>query len=312
MPVLDAARERAMRELARGQHGLVTAFQLRELGISRDVVTRMSARGQLVRMAPRVYRAEAGPVTDRVRWHAAVLAAGPGAALSHTSAARLHAIWRGAERGTNVTGRTARPQLVRAGTKLHRRRLDQADITVVDGIPVTTVARTLVDLVDDLLPQQLAAVMHEAAFRRALHMGALRAAMRRAGRRPRLGRLRRAIEIRDAGGVGTRSALEDAALELLAAAGLPEPEVNMRVAVATGTVEVDLSWRAQQVCVEIDGPGHQRIATRRQDRARDAMLRDAGYRVVRVGWRQLRDDAGLVVWRVQSALSRSSSPSRRT
>jgi len=112
-------------------------------------------------------------------------------------------------------------------------------------------------------------------------MAATRAAMSRAAGRRNLGTLETALPAHEAGSAGTRSALEDRVLALIGPAGLPEPLSNMPVRAAGRRIEVDLHWPAQGLVVEIDGDGHTRPRTRREDAARDRALRAAGHAVVR-------------------------------
>ena len=102
---------------------------------------------------------------------------------------------------------------------------DRRDVTVRDRIPVATMERVLIDLTDDKQPEQIANVIHEAAFRRCFSPDATRQAMARTTKR-RMQRLERAIEMHLAGSVGTRSNLEDQFMALVRAARLPEPVIN--------------------------------------------------------------------------------------
>jgi Protein of unknown function (DUF559) len=144
-------------------------------------------------------------------------------------------------------------------------------VTVHKGIPTTTPARTLVDLASVLTHHQLANVIHEAAFREQFDNGAVREAMERARGRD-LEALHAALQAHAAGSAGTRSALED---RFLATWQGPEPLVNTKI-------EVDLYWPDENLVVEVDGPGHERPRTRREDDARDRVLRAAGIEVVRL------------------------------
>lgn len=211
---------------------------------------------------------------------AAVLACGEGAALSHLSAAKLWQIWRRRTSGPDVIAPSYRRS--QPGVRVHRcRRLDPRDVTVREGIPVTTVARTLVDLADVLTPEQLANVVHEAAFRERFHAVATRRAMARANGRRNLTVLDRALALNAAGSAGTKSALEDRFLELIRAAGLPDPLPNAAVQTPARRIEVDFLWPERRLCAEIDGSGHRRPRTQAEDRERDAALGAAGYEVVR-------------------------------
>jgi hypothetical protein len=211
-------------------------------------------------------------LSQEARWLAAVLAAGPNAALSHTAATRHWQIWRRrANRIDVIAPGNRRP---RKGFTLHRARaLDARDVTIHQGIPVTTVARTLVDLAATLTEHQLANIIHEAAYRNRFDERATRAAMSRAAGRP-LTSLHAALQAHASGSAGTRSDLEDRFL----AETQSQPRVNTRVE----GIEVDFYWPDQQLAVEIDGPGHTRPRTQAQDARRDGALRRAGIEVVRI------------------------------
>jgi very-short-patch-repair endonuclease len=206
-------------------------------------------------------------------WMAAILAAGDGAALASLSAAVLWTITRFREDTIHVIAPTTRkPQ---RGFKLHRcRHLDPRDVTTYNGIPVTTVARTPVDLTALHTPEQLANVIHEAAYRKVFSAPATRAAMARAPGR-KLSVLEEALRRHEAGSAGTRSKLEDRFRHLARAAGLPEPRINADV----HGFEVDYSWPG--LCVEVDGPHHRRPRTKADDRIQDAALRARGITVRR-------------------------------
>ena len=152
------------------------------------------------------------------------------------------------------------------------RRLDPRDVTTCRGIPVTTVARMLVDLSDVLTPHQLAYVIKEAAYRKRL-----RPRRDAAGRRARataashLDVLERAIELYLHGSAGTKSPHEDAFLALLPPT-VAEPLVNTQLA----GFEVDFLWPEQRLVVEIDGGGHERPTARRKDALEDRVLRARG------------------------------------
>ncbi len=258
------------------RHGAVTSAQLADAGLDRGAVRRRVAAGRLHRKYRGVYAVGHAALSQHGRWTAAVLAAGPGAALSHLSAAALWGIWRRAPAGIDVIGRRRR---VGPSVRVHEcRALDRRDVAKRDGIPVTTVARTLVDLADLLTSYQLANVIHEAAFHKRVDAAATRDAMTRANGRRRLGVLKKALALHEAGSAGTRSALEDRLLALLNANDLPEPLVNVRI----DNIEVDCHWPSARLCVETDGDGHTRPRTQSEDRARDEHLRAAGYKVIRV------------------------------
>jgi hypothetical protein len=248
-------------------------LQSRE-GLTHSAISRRVARGGLVRRYPGVYSFGPGELSAHAEWAGAVLAAGEGAVLHHLSAASL---WR-ASRWQVPAPHVLVPRYHRAvkGVVLQRyRRLDPLDVVVHHGIPVTTVARMLVDLSAVLTAHQLAFVMHEAAFRKRFSVHATRAAMKRANGRRSLAVLEKALALHLGGSAGTRSALEDAFLALIR--DLPEPLVNT----ACEGEEVDFLWPERALVVEVDGPGHQRPGQRSVDARRERKLRAAGFTVLR-------------------------------
>jgi Transcriptional regulator, AbiEi antitoxin/Protein of unknown function (DUF559) len=268
--------------LAARQHGLVTLGQLFVIGLSRAAVAYRVQTGRLHRVHRGVYAVGHSRLSQEGLWMAAVLAAGAGAALSHLSAATLWQAWRKAPAQVDVVA----PRALRAhsGIRLRRcRRLDPRDVTVRNGVPVTTMARTLVDLADVLDAARLANVMHEAAFQRRFDRAATRAAMARANGRPRLGVLEAALRLNELGSAGTRSGLESRFLALVRSAGLPDPLPNVTLHAGDRRIEVDFHWPELELCVETDGGGHARPRTRRDDVGRDRVLRAAGHEVLRFG-----------------------------
>ena len=165
------------------------------------------------------------------------------------------------------------------------------EITVRDGIPVTTVPRTLLDLaaVADLWTVERAMNEAEAGGHSdALSLPALLA------RHPRRRGAATIRTILDAYGIGltrTRSELEARFVRFLDLYGLPRPAFNQAIALSGRHVEGDCVWRAQRLVVELDGRTfHDTAATFEHDRARDRVLAAAGWRVIRVTWRQLHDE----------------------
>jgi very-short-patch-repair endonuclease len=257
-------------EIAARQHGVVRTQQL---GLSREAVRKRVAAGRLFPRYRGVYAVGHARLSREGEWMAAILAAGDGSALASLSAAVLMNITRFREDTIHVI--TPHKRKSQPGYRLHWcRHLDPRDITVVNQILVTTVARTLVDLTAVLTAEQLANVIHEAAYRRSFSEPATRAAMQRAPGR-KLSVLHEALCQHKAGSAGTRSRLEDRFLTLVRAAGLPRPRTNCDV----HGFEVDYSWPG--LCVEVDGPGHRRPRTKADDRIEDAALSARGITVLR-------------------------------
>lgn len=208
---------------------------------------------------------------------AAVLACGPRAVLSHRSAAALWELgvaWDGAVE-VIATKHCRCP-----GVIAHRSHtLTRGHVTVRSGIPVTTVARTLIDLAEVLGDPALARAVNEAQIRYRLRLDSLVDAAH--GRRG-VTRLRTILS--RSNGAPTRSALEDAFLALVEREGLQRPLVNQHLA----GYEVDMLWPDRRLIVELDGRRfHEHASAFERDRERDAELAAAGFTVVRVTWQRL-------------------------
>jgi hypothetical protein len=276
--------------------GLTTTSVLLAEGLTYSAISRRVARGALVRRHRGVYSFGPGALSDDAEWAAAVFAAGEGAVLNHLSAARLWRASRWAAPIAHVLVPGHRRPL--EGVILHSyRHLDPLDVVIYRGIPVTTVARMLVDLSDVLTAHQLAYVMHEAAFHKRFSVSATRAAMARANGRRGLAVLAKALELHLSGSAGTRSGLEDAFLALVAE--LPEPLVNT----ACEGEEVDFRWPDRDVIVEVDGRGHRRRGQRSSDARRDAKLTAAGYTVLRFTDVEIEQTPDVALERLRASLA---------
>ena len=219
-----------------------------------------------------------------------MLAGGDGAALNRLAAAEL---WRASRyRAPLLDRRAVATHDPRASRCTGARTSTPRDVTVHRGIPVTTVARTLVDLTDTLIAEELTNVIHEAAFRRRFSIPETREAMARANGRRKLARLDEAIELWLAGSAGLKSRLERAFLRLVIEAGLTKPIPNIHVAGA----EVDAYWPDLRLVVEIDGPNHTRPPTLRADGSqRPAARRERASTVLRFTEFELERRPGDVV-----------------
>jgi very-short-patch-repair endonuclease len=209
------------------------------------------------------------------------MACGQGTVLSHLAAAQLWEIRQSSAAVTDVTvpSRTGRT-LRRRGIRVHRSgRLAAEEVTVLRGIPVTSVARTLLDLADVLDDQALRRTVTEAEYRNVFDLTTLNAVVQaNPGRRG--AKLMRAVE---AAGHRTRSPLEDRFLRFIERWVSEEPETN----VPLEGYEVDFLWRRVGLVVELDGTAeHGTRHAVRHDRKRDRELWRAGFRTIR-----LTDDA---------------------
>jgi very-short-patch-repair endonuclease len=220
---------------------------------------------------------------------AGALAFGDDAVLSHRTAA---ALWGLSQRNAwklDITVPTWRRS--RAGFWVHCSQLEPTELTREDGIPVTTVARTLFDLAGVVRRDQLVRAVEEAERRQLFDLRAVEAVLARKEGRPGAPTLRSVLSDYQ-GPADVRSELEHRFVSLLRRSRLPTPQINVLVA----GFEVDFLWPQYRLVVELDGRAyHTSPRAFERDRLRDAKLQRAGYRVLRVTHGRLRDDpAGIL------------------
>jgi hypothetical protein len=232
------ALDGAIAELAPKTLGLLTATQLESLGVTRQQRRTLIAHGVLVAVAPRVLRHAAHPVTWEQQLLAAVLAAGPGAVASHMSAARLWRFDGVDQRALEVTvPRARRPRIVPA--TVHRTvDLAAADVDRGGPIPRTSAERTLIDIAARLGPAALEAALDGAErdgkiwrprlrWRIGKLQGDARAGSDARAGRPGVGALEALLDRTEGRPLGD-SWLEQEALRVVVAAGLPVPRVQVK------------------------------------------------------------------------------------
>jgi very-short-patch-repair endonuclease len=245
------------------------------------------------RLHPRhrgVYSVGHRALTLRARWMAAVLACGPGALLSHRDAAALWNLRRAPAGPIDVTA-PGRHQL--AGIRSHTARaLHPADSTVIDGIPVTSLARTLLDNAEIEHPQRLRTLVEAAIREQLLDMAEVYDLYTRGAGRRGLPKLKAVMSEVAAEPPWTQSGLERALLELIRGSGLPEPSTNVSV---DGFV-VDAHWPEHNLIVEVDGwTFHRTRRTFENDHRKLAVLAANGRRVAPFTAQQVFTDPGYVV-----------------
>jgi hypothetical protein len=287
--------DRVIADRAAQRFGVVSRAELLDAGVGPDAIDRRLRSGRLRPLHRGVYADGHGPLSREGRWCAAILACGPGAVLSHRDAAEAHGLRPCNRTRTEVTTASRRR---RSGIEVHECRLEARDVTTHRGIPVTTPARTLLDLADVVPADHLARAIERAHELRVYDHRAILDVLARSNGRRGVTPLTRAIAEYDPDRARTKSQLERVALPILA--GLPRPEVNTFVA----GHEVDLVWRAQRLVVELDSRTfHTSPRAFEQDRVRDADLQLEGYRVIRLTWRRLRDEPDRVRALVASLLT---------
>lgn len=287
-----------MATLAFEQHGVVSLEQALALGVTRSMIRSRVRRGRLHRRFPGVYAVGHTRLTQHGHWMAAVLACGPGALLSHRDAGRLHGLLRGTGSGPiHVTAPRPHDLL---GIRCHRtRNPDPRDATVVDAIPVTSWARTVLDLAT-LLPGPRLRDSLELAERQQRDFSELRALMQRTSGHHGLRLLTATLAQLGDTAPELRSPGEVDLLALIRQAGLPEPTTNVIVA----GEPVDFHWPAQRLVVEVDGRHwHGLQRDMESDRQKDIRLTLAGQRPVRYTKARIAAEPAAVIAEIETLLA---------
>ena len=282
-PNIDAAVrhvDEAIATLATSQHGVATYAQLRDLGLSKRAIVARARRGLLHRRHPRVYFVGHRRTDFIAETVAATMALPDRAAACGRCAASLFGLY---DRGTPVIEvvSTRRHRPLEGATVRWTRSLPDDELTTWRDIRITTPARTIVDLAEYCTEHQVAFAIHEARRLRLMTLRELRRIAQRHRTRRGARILAEAIRLHKAGSAGTRSDGEDELLRMLLEAGVPMPQVNVRVATGRGHVECDFYWPELRINVELDGSEHVLPSRRTKDAMRDQRLSRAGVEVVR-------------------------------
>jgi very-short-patch-repair endonuclease len=283
---LDAAIAR----MAESQHGVVTRWQLTSLGLGEDAVDYRLAIGRLWVVLPGVYAVGHRRLPPLGRSMAAVLCSGERAVLSYHAAAALWGIREQRAGAIHVTvpRKSTSTKLVRR----HHVALPDDEMTVHEGIPVTTVPRTVLDLASTAKIDEVEVTIRQVEFLRLHDQLSLLDLLERYPGRRGTARVRVAlarIEALPSGRV--RSPLETKFLPFLRRHRLPRPRLNDWITVGEKRFQVDCHWADIGEIVELDSwQAHGTRSGFRDDRARDRTLRAAGYGVTRISWSQLDDE----------------------
>jgi hypothetical protein len=268
-----------------GRHGLVTRDGARQCGLSPSQIKRRLASGRLLRVAPSVYRIGGTPATWRQSALAACLAGPSGTVVSHLTAAALHNL--------------ARPPLIPHVTLppgangaigaavVHRSSLTSLDVMTIDGVPSTSMARTLLDCASVVPFPQLCDLVDTAFCSKACHPAVIPATIDRAqdGRgRKGVAALRAAIEVWSPG-IVPGSPAEVRLLRRIVEAGLEHPERQVEINDTAGDFigRIDLGWRRLRAGFEYDSDRHHNPRDWGRDESRQVRYRHAGWEVRRVG-----------------------------
>ena len=284
------------------QHGVVARRQLLELGMDRGTIGRRLKRGYLHEFHLGVYVFGVRRISRKGRWMAAVLACGPSAVLSHRAAACLWGLMSPRDVYPEVTvprGRRARrPRII-----CREAELAADEVDVGDGIPVTSVFRTMADLAAVLDARQLERAWNELKVRGGTdRISMAEMLVRHKGKRG-TATLRALLGSTKPEGI-TRNDFEEAFVALLDAHRLPRPRLNATLFLRGRFYEIDCLWEHQRLALELDSREvHATPQAFQSDRRRDRVLLAEGYRTTRVTWHQLRDEPAEVVADLRRALS---------
>jgi very-short-patch-repair endonuclease len=294
-------------DLAAQQHGVVSRSQAARLGLTRYSVRRAIDNGRLEPVGVHVLRAPGAPMTWSQLVMSAVLEAPDGAAASHVTAA---ALWR-------IPGfRRSRPHIAVRHPVSHRgiplgtvhltRDLPDEHLAKVDGIPVTSAARTLFDLAASVHPARLARGVDNAVAMQLTSYAELCELRDHLAKRGRPGstRFRMVMAERDARVPAPESELEARFLALIRDYGLPEPERQVVLGDDADIAgRVDFYFRRANLIVELDGARHHSsLLDREADARRDLLLVRGGRRVLRLTWHQVTNESAEVAMALQDVL----------
>lgn len=304
---LTGSIDARMAAMASNNRGVCSDHRLRLGGISRWAISSRLRRGTLHEVLPRTYAFVGVEQLDAVQRMVAAREClqHHRSLLAFETAGRVLRIWtRGRGDTVHVLAETNWTPSDVPWVNHHRTRdLEWHECVEVDGLEVTSVVRTCLDLGAVLTEWQLTHVLWEAEFRHALDLDELE--RRNDARRGHRGCavVRAAIQHRRDGSAGTRSASEDFLLQGLVRAGLPIPAVCNPTATELPHIECDMVWSAARLVVEVGGTtGHGRSGQFERDLGRDEALRRAGYRVLRFSTDELWADRDAVVAQIERAL----------
>jgi putative AbiEi antitoxin of type IV toxin-antitoxin system len=291
-------RDKLLADLATRQQGVVSTRQLAQLGFSSSAIDRAVRRGRLRRVYRGVYFVGHERFDWQCRCAAAVLAVEP-AVASHFSAAWLWGLLKSRPETIHLTTPSRRHQ--RRGFILHRAPLDLADKSELEGIPVTALGRTYLDLAALSGAERVGRYLERGEDLQIFDLGEVERALSRARGHPGRGPLRRALAIYRDDPAFIRSGVEERFRELMRASGLPMPAANFNIA----GMELDAYWERERFAVELDVfATHGSRAAFERDRQREDDLQLLGIEVIRITDTRLEQEPQGVLQRVAAHLER--------
>jgi very-short-patch-repair endonuclease len=260
--------------------------------------------GRWEHVARGVYRVAGAPRTWRQRLIAAVFAAGPGAVASHRSAAALWGLPGFPDGPVDVLRPRHTDHRSTLGPVHETRVLPASHIRTIDAIPTTSAGRTLFDLAGEIRPERLERALDTSLGRGIVNVTDLRALLDDLGGRGRrgVGVMRRLLDERTTA-PAPESELERKLLAILAQSGLPAPGRQMQAGGSDAAGRVDFAYASAGLIIEADGRRHHMSKLDfENDRRRDNTLMAAGWRVLRITWKQVTEQPDEVVRLVRDAL----------
>jgi very-short-patch-repair endonuclease len=300
----EAPFDARIAEVARRQYGVVARQQLLQLGMTEREIDYRLAIGRLHPIHQDVYSVGHLIVPREGRWLAAVLASGPHAVLSHWSAAALWMIRPNERSLIDVT--TPHKSRSWNGIRRHHKALPPDEVTVEEGIPVTSVPRTIFDLAATEDLDVIVAMLRESEHRNLWDRLSLWDLVARYPGRRGVRKVRLALQrITEEPSGRTRSKLEERFAPFLRRHRLPLPRFNDWILLGPKRYQVDCHWPGTNKIVELDGwQGHRTRTAFREDRARDRALHVAGYAVIHLTWNQLDDEPEAIAADLRALLVR--------
>lgn len=300
--------DEAIAAVAAAQHGVFSVGQAAAAGADSRLRARRVAAGTWERIGPKVL-VLAG---SRRTWRRDVMAAtleGAGSAASHLSAAPLLGIPGFAERGMPHVQRVRGPSHEHVLATLHETFwLPPHHLTVIDGIPCTSLARTVFDLASCIHPGKVERALDNSLARLGLDVGRIAEVLAAVGRsgKPGTTLIRELVSVRSEGYIPPASELEALLVAVVASHGLPQPVRQVDLGDHEWVGRLDFLYRAEKVILETDGrPYHTALRDRETDEARRARLEADGWLVVVLTWRQLTSEPEQCARRIRNALRRA-------
>jgi len=291
--------ERELAQLAAGRAGTFHRSEATARGLSDRQIQDRLAAGMWAQVLPRVYRSAGTPITPEMMRFAALQWAGKGTALAAMSAAMMWELDRVVEEKPEVVvpqKRSPRSDLV----VVHRDpNLNEADITEINGLRCTTMARTISDLAARLDAEVLEMAIESARRTHGTEIAALRHGMRSGTGHPGSAKLREILDALD-GSIACESVLEVKVARLLRAARMPEPVKQYRVRIFGRLYRLDFAWPRLRVALECDGRAFHEF---QRDRTRWRHLGASGWKVLPVTWRDATQGWDAVLSELTAALA---------